>query len=488
MLELRDALTRFHTGMNYFPKKLTNQLHTSFSARLLHPGANTSQILDVYISTIKVLRIVDSTDVLLDEVSKPIQAYLRNRKDTVRCICTGLTDEESGGDLYEELRRQGAKPLDQVGYGSDSDSDYELEGPRPNWQPKSTLVAPSSTEIANSTNISHQNDILSMLVGIYGSKELFVEEYRSLLADKLLSNLSFETDRDVHTLELLKLRFGQESMHHCEIMIKDIDDSRRMNSNLKSSATTVLRERREQQRHMVKSQFHDEDFVVSATIISNVYWPTFEREDFKVHPDSMQEQLNQYSKEFAKLKNPRRLVWLEQMGSVDIDLFICDKKVSFSCAPLHATLISHFEDKELWTCEELANETGLMEEDIMKEMNFWVNNHVVRMDYGDTSKAVYELDVSTDHLVDPRDDNDLTSEMTFFSRKEQKDLSVYESYILNMLNMRGELNLLQIQQALALSTNESEVKLSTKEIVDVLQKLSLDGTVERGSNGCYRSV
>ena len=393
MLELRDALIRFHTGMHYFSKRLTNQLNKSFRARLLHPGANTSQILDVYISTIKVLRIIDSTDVLLEQVSKPIQCYLRNRNDTVRCICTSLTDEESGGDLYEELRRQNAKPLDQAGYGSDSD--YELEGPQPNWKPKSTLVTPSSTHATGSVNENNQGDILSMLVGIYGSKELFVDEYRSLLADKLITNLSYETDREVHTLELLKLRFGEESMHHCEIMIKDIDDSRRINANLRSTAISALRETREKLRqHNVKSQFRDNDFVVSATMVSNVYWPTLEREGFKVYPESVREQLNQYSTEFAILKNPRRLVWLEQMGSVDVDLYICDKQVSFTCTPLHATLISHFEDNEQWTREELANETGLLEDDISKQMNFWINNHVIRMDFQGASTFVYELDTS----------------------------------------------------------------------------------------------
>lgn len=111
--------------------------------RLLHNGANTMQIIDVYISTIKVralrscdhslrpskpntfvqalhthfarsvvvglcmlttppprpvqaLRAVDPTDVLLEAVARPIRAYLRARKDTVRCIVTSLTDENSG--------------------------------------------------------------------------------------------------------------------------------------------------------------------------------------------------------------------------------------------------------------------------------------------------------------------------------------------------------------------------------------------------------
>lgn len=48
-------------------------------------------------------------------------------------------------------------------------------------------------------------DIISMLVGIYGSKELFVNEYRVMLAEKLLNKTDYDTDRDIRTLELLKV-------------------------------------------------------------------------------------------------------------------------------------------------------------------------------------------------------------------------------------------------------------------------------------------
>ena len=103
------------------------------------------------------------------------------------------------------------------------------------------------------------------------------------------------------------LYFGQESLHQCEIMIKDIDDSRRINSNLRSSALNALRKSEQQVQHAVSSdaQLSDDDFCVSATMISHVYWPPLNKESFKVYPGPIKEQLDQYSKEYAKLKNPR---------------------------------------------------------------------------------------------------------------------------------------------------------------------------------------
>lgn len=50
-------------------------------------------------------------------------------------------------------------------------------------------------------------------------QDLFVTEYRLMLADKLVQNLTYDTDREVQNLELLKLRFGESSMHQCEVMV-----------------------------------------------------------------------------------------------------------------------------------------------------------------------------------------------------------------------------------------------------------------------------
>ena len=61
------------------------------------------------------------------------------------------------------------------------------------------------------------SDIISMLVNIYGSKELFVNEYRTLLADRILTYFHYDTDHEIRYLELLKLRFGESQLHQCEV-------------------------------------------------------------------------------------------------------------------------------------------------------------------------------------------------------------------------------------------------------------------------------
>jgi anaphase-promoting complex subunit 2 len=81
-----------------------------------------------------------------------------------------LTDEEAGGDLYEELHRQDARPLEQAHL----DSDDETDPPELNWVPPPPLSKQRHSFLGTG---SKGGDILSMLVSIYGSKELFANEY-----------------------------------------------------------------------------------------------------------------------------------------------------------------------------------------------------------------------------------------------------------------------------------------------------------------------
>jgi anaphase-promoting complex subunit 2 len=48
--------------------------------------------------------------------------------------------------------------------------------------------------------------VLALLVSIYGTTDLFVSEYRLLLSDKLLANVQYDTDQELATMELLKMR------------------------------------------------------------------------------------------------------------------------------------------------------------------------------------------------------------------------------------------------------------------------------------------
>lgn len=497
VVELKQVLER--TKMQ---ASLGEALKQSLIRRLNHPGADTNQIIDVYINTIKVLREIDPSDRLLQVVAEPVRSYLRRRHNTVRCIITSLTDADVGGELYEELRRQDARPLEH----NIADSDDEEEEPSLDWQPpppiskqKSSFFGNLDTGGSSGSGKTNGGDILSMLVSIYGSKELFVNEYRIMLADKLLANLDFNTDKEVHTLELLKLRFGELSMRNCEIMIKDTDDSKRIISNIN---TTLGLKRRAAAVQPVAPEREKNPTVVDAAIVSHIFWPALQNEQFKHHP-RLQAGLDEFAAEYARLKNPRRLVWMNQLGTVQLELDVLDRKEDgsvsvetreFSVAPLLATLISHFEDRDEWTADDLANETGIPEHTIRKRMGYWVGQRVIQL----LPPSTYMI-ATRDHLLagddeghgmDADEDAHGETQAVSVAAQEEEDLAIYESYISGMLNTHGQLPLERIHNMLKMFVTGSEIKYNKtpQQLSMFLKHLCKQDKLECGPDGMYKLV
>ena len=109
---VREAQLRLH---------LTSMFCDALSRRLLHPGASTTEILQIYIAIIRAITILDPKGVLLDRVARPIRHYLREREDTVNIVVGGLLadpkdDPPASGVLYElaeELEATGGLPVDE---------------------------------------------------------------------------------------------------------------------------------------------------------------------------------------------------------------------------------------------------------------------------------------------------------------------------------------------------------------------------------------
>uniref|UniRef100_A0A3Q2PNP1 Anaphase promoting complex subunit 2 n=1 Tax=Fundulus heteroclitus TaxID=8078 RepID=A0A3Q2PNP1_FUNHE len=134
---------------------------------------------------------------------------LRTREDTVRQIVAGLTgDAEACNDLASELSRGDPVTLEM------QDSDDEGNDPE-DWTPDPTDAVPDKLGSKR-----RSSDIISLLVSIYGSKDIFIDEYRGVLAERLLHQLNYNTAREIRNVELLKLRFGESHMHYCEVMLK----------------------------------------------------------------------------------------------------------------------------------------------------------------------------------------------------------------------------------------------------------------------------
>lgn len=136
-------------------------------------------------------------------------------------------------------------------------------------------------------------DVLSTLVSIYDSQDLFVKELQVLLAQRLLAAKDGNIDKEVcffltlilfylwnsrprppdqrRNVEILKIRFGEEALQVCEVMLKDMSDSRRVDQHVQAQGSV-----RWLPRLIMKalgSVVLPCQSVLHPTIISKHFWP-----------------------------------------------------------------------------------------------------------------------------------------------------------------------------------------------------------------------
>jgi anaphase-promoting complex subunit 2 len=292
--ELKEAANSSIVGILPYIGKIFKDV---ICKRLLHTGASTSQILDMYISMIRALRALDTSDLLLNFVAAPVRGYLLGREDTVRCVVSSLTQTKDS-DLHGELRRGGS-----LEYGDDEED--EEKGPGDNWEPRKRDRDFSGEGVRGL-------DVLALLVSLYGSTDLFVTEYRSLLADKLLTNLLYNTDEELGTLELLKVRFGEEKLHSCEVMLRDSEESKRVNNAIANEIKKTNIQNTNTDKP-VSGHIDMEPSIIDCIMISDNYWPTLQNNEFTHHPAAL-EAIAVYQETYTLLKKPRKLDISTQLG------------------------------------------------------------------------------------------------------------------------------------------------------------------------------
>ncbi|XP_054016183.1 anaphase-promoting complex subunit 2 isoform X2 [Hylaeus anthracinus] len=406
-------------------KVLVESLQEALKTRLLHPGVNTSDILTAYIAAIRALRQLDPTGVLLETITEPIKVYLRTREDTVRCVVSDLLDD-SPSDLADELVKGESLQLD------DCSGDEENE----NWD--KWMPDPVDADPAKSAQ-RRMSDIISMLVNIYGSQDLFVNEYRTLLADRLLSQLNYHTEREIRYLELLKRRFGENQLHYCEVMLKDVYDSKRIDGYIQSDTNYSLKK---------------EQFPTSALILSAQFWPPF-KENWKLElPKFVQNQLQKYVKAFETLKGNRTLCWKPHLGNVTLEIELKDRKLDINVTPIHATIILHFQDKKEWTLEELAEVMHVPATVLRRKITFWVSQGLLKESSNDTFILQEESTTKNRTLSDIVEEEEVESAMASASDQREEELQVFWSYIVGMLTNLDSMPLERIHQMLKMFASQ----------------------------------
>ncbi|KAI0322405.1 ubiquitin-protein ligase [Amylostereum chailletii] len=383
--------------------------------RLLHPGADTKDILTQYVSIIRCLRIIDPPGVLLYKVADPIRRYLRDRSDTIRCIVASLVgDGESGDSLVDE--NEPIQPL--TGPQIDDYAD-------PNWDPEPVDAGPDF-------RANKPSDVISTLVSIYDSKDLFIKELQVLLAQRLLTVADGDHEKERRNIEILKIRFGEGPLQVCEVMLKDMTDSRRIDQHVQQHNSSIMH----------------------PTIISRHFWPTLQTSKFTM-PGQFKDIQDVYAREYTKFKPDKKLRWLPHLGRVRLDIELQDRTVSAEVPPLEAAFIEIFSEKDTWSVDDLISRVGAVDRTAsLKALLAWVDLGVLKDEGGDHFRLLEKADASgpsrptASRAAAAAAAAEEAPTVLTVQQQQAEQMQVYWKFIEGMLTNLGSLPLDRIQSML----------------------------------------
>ncbi|KIX05952.1 uncharacterized protein Z518_03926 [Rhinocladiella mackenziei CBS 650.93] len=477
---------------------LTHNFADVLQTRLLHPGASTIEIIQLYISIIRSFRILDPKGVLLDRVTRKIRRYLRERDDTVRVIVTGLLSDtvSENGELSgpdPETLTELATELGRHNTGNGAADDSEFEWDNMDWVPDPVDAAP---DYVKSTN----TDVIGSLITLFETKDVFVKELQSSLADRLLKNKP-DFNHEIGVLEHLKIRFGDSTLQGCEVMLRDVLDSRKVDNVI----------HRDQDRQDAQGRpLRGDDVQLRAKILSRLFWPSMPEQSFKV-PQTVLEQQQNYERGFEALKQSRKLTWLNAVGQVEVELELEDRFYHDEVLPWQAAVIYAFQDEGATagppiqkSVKELASDLSMSPTLVRSACIFWMSKRILIETSKDTFCVLEKLPDGNGDTVMNEDSSasarpavaataasaaaeaaaaQATKEAEEAERKQK--MATYHQFIISMLTNQGAVPLPRIAMMLGIVV-PGGFPFSNEELKEFLAGMIKEGILDVGHGGNYK--
>lgn len=456
---------------NYFIHSVKEQI----SKKLLTPGVATPLIIEIFIRIIKITKFLDPSSFLLEIISEPIKQYLRNRKDTLRCIITNILSEDDisiKDDLGKQYIKSNKNILNREKDDYDNLSSDEDEEAAENWEPMPL------SEHNNMLNKTKSSDIISTLVNIFGSPEKFIEQYKRMLAERSVSDSNFSLDNEIKNLELLKLKFGETLLQGCDIIIKDVKDSIKINSAINEK--------------MKKSSLNinNTEFEMNCLIINKNFWPFKNDQIYEIDEldntikydmflKYLKDKFDNHKKCYSSIKFSRTLNYYSNIGYVDLNLTFDNGTFLFRVSPLSALIINLFDENntvnfEKYTIDYIADKLKCTNNDVKKKINFFINKGVLsefNNTFTEEDNIIFYKPNSILKNFEPNGNLIIEEDIFNFEYLENENILNLENAISSILKNAGPRNFEQLFKNLVLSY---QVTISEIKLKEILGKMILD--------------
>ena len=292
-------------------------------------------------------------------------------------------------------------------------------------------------------------------------------------------------------MELLKIRFGESALQACEVMLRDILDSRRVDLAIRNDQRMAL----------------GFGLQLSSKILSHLFWPSLHTETFAL-PAPITDLQARYSSGFSNLKASRKLTWLPSLGQVTVHLDLEDRTVKEDVQTWQASVIYAFDSDAsgrhcapvVKTVQELISHLEMSEFLVRNALTFWVSKLVLAESAPDTYRVLETL--SSDTLTSTTNStaraaaaaaasDAVTSAAANTAVRSEEDMQnekmeVFWQFVMGMLTNQGPMKLERIVMMLKMVV-PGGFPFGNEEMRDFLGEKVVEGKLEVG-NGGYRIV
>ncbi|KAI8902062.1 hypothetical protein BC833DRAFT_574927 [Globomyces pollinis-pini] len=280
-------------------------INNSLKRRLLIPDAKTRDIIGVYLSTKNCLDYLDVIDTKQALILNPIRDYLTTRKDALRTVVLQIL---------------------QIG----------------------------ESEMGDTT----ENEDIKVLLSIFPAKSGFAKEYQVVLCEELMELQTFSLEEQVRHVEILKVLFGETEMSEAFVMLKDMEDSRRIHNHFRSRNNT------------------DE---ISTIVLSNLFWPKLNTGEFDV-PNRLLERRKLFVESFEEIQRYRKLEWMSNSGTVSIEVYRRNgESFKLNVSPLNASLLLQFESEDVVEYDHIRKILNCTVEQLNHSIRFWATHKILHL-------------------------------------------------------------------------------------------------------------
>lgn len=340
--------------------KLVDNFIQACHDNLLHSGVNTVDIIIAYTSTIKSFLIIDPKGVLLDKVARPIRRYLKGRDDVIIKLVHGFLNDDQANELVElaqELQKsvtsEDVSMANSTGHSTRSkNGDVDVEDLLDlHWVPDPIDALPDFKK-------GRVSDIIESLISIFDLNEVFVDEITKLFGNRLIGHHDHNLNDIVKQLSMLKARFGKNGFTTLDVMIRDIESSRHINTQV--AAEPWFR----------------------TTILSHLYWLSVNLNDTELDdsstPSEVQKAFSSFNDGFKLLKKGRYLKPLPGVGLAKLEIETTGGKKTYEVSLDKASVVTVFSGKTTaLTADDIASQLLITPYSASKALEYWVKENVL---------------------------------------------------------------------------------------------------------------